>query len=111
MKVDTKHKTKESILLELKRNFEQFVKNGALNEGLIINRILFNINPAIKIIKDIEDNNLYKNDSLDNKSPNPRHTQGGSTPQGGYAFRHQGIQRSSLASKRGIQANWKVKHI
>jgi hypothetical protein len=60
MKVDTKHKTKESILLELKRNFEQFVKNGALNEGLIINRILFNINPAIKIIKDIEDNNLYK---------------------------------------------------
>jgi len=51
---------KESRLLELKRNFESFVKNGASGNGLIINRILFDINPAIEIIKDIEDNNLHK---------------------------------------------------
>lgn len=60
MGADSKYKTKESMLLELKRDFEKFVKGGATNEGLIINKILFDINPAIEIIKDIEDNNLYK---------------------------------------------------
>jgi hypothetical protein len=59
-RVDTKRKTKESKLLELKRDFEEFVKTGASKEGLIIDRILFDINPAIEIIKDIEENNLYK---------------------------------------------------
>jgi hypothetical protein len=60
MRLDSKHKTKESILFELKRDFEKFVKNGVPNEGLVINRILFDINPAIEIVKDIEEDNLYK---------------------------------------------------
>jgi hypothetical protein len=60
MKVGSKHTTKESMLLELKKNFEEFVKKGAFKDGLTINRILFDINPAIEIIKDIDDDNLYK---------------------------------------------------
>ncbi len=51
---------KESLLLELKRDFEVFVKKGSSKDGLIINRILFDINPAIEIIRDIEDDNLYR---------------------------------------------------
>jgi hypothetical protein len=51
---------KESRLLELKKDFEEFVKNGASRDGLIVNRILFDINSAIEIVKDIEDDNLYR---------------------------------------------------
>jgi hypothetical protein len=51
---------KKPKVLELKRDFEEFVKRGVPNKGLIINRILFDINSAMKIIEDIEDDNLYK---------------------------------------------------
>ncbi len=56
---DSRYQTKESRILELKRDFEKFVKKGAPKEGLTINRIIFDINPALEIIKDIEDDNLY----------------------------------------------------
>jgi hypothetical protein len=50
---------KESLLIELKKDFEEFIKKGESANGLIVNKILFDISPAIEIIKDIEDNNLY----------------------------------------------------
>jgi hypothetical protein len=51
---------KESLIIELKRDFEEFIKKEKSDKGLIVNRILFDITPAIEIIKDIEENNLYK---------------------------------------------------
>jgi hypothetical protein len=55
---------KESKVLELKRNFEEFVKRGVPNKGLIINRVVFDLDSllekALKVMKNIEDDNLYK---------------------------------------------------
>jgi hypothetical protein len=55
---------KETKLLELKKDFEEFVKQGAINKGLNVNRIVFDLDSlvetAIEILKNVEEDNLYR---------------------------------------------------